>query len=211
MKVCHITKLPKAVSGDRLKVILCALGWATTPRLDVDVSNLVKANVIPGAPLKYRRWPPGRCIVDLQLAVTNEDRSRLTNTISHCGTPPPPKKNKTKTKQNLKQKNNTNKTNTATNIELIKNNCVIRPKNVCLGFLASVGKLFFFKFFCANDNCCVDQKKSNHCRKASYIVIYPCSCKYTENTFYNVRIKTKTCNVKKVFNLFTTFFPRTVS
>ena len=74
MKVCHITKLLKAASGDRLKVILGVLGWATTPRLDVDVSNSVKAKVIPGAPLKYRRWPPGRCIVDLQLAVTNDDR-----------------------------------------------------------------------------------------------------------------------------------------
>ena len=73
MKVCHITKLLKAASGDRLKVILGVLGWATTPRLDVDVSNSVKAKVIPGAPLKYRR-SRSLCIVDLQLAVTNDDR-----------------------------------------------------------------------------------------------------------------------------------------
>ena len=46
MKVWYITKLPKAASVDRLKVILGPPGWATTLRLDVDVSNSVKAKVI---------------------------------------------------------------------------------------------------------------------------------------------------------------------
>ena len=67
---------------------------------------------------------------------------------------------------------------------------------------------FSLIFLCANDNCCVDQKKSNHCREVSYIVIYLCTCKYTENNVYNVdlRVKTKTCHVKKVFEPFYNFF-----